>query len=180
MSTTLPKEVLTKYKSKNFVETGTLWGDAVQLALECGFEKVYSIEIDPAKVKSNLERFAKEIEEGKVVIIEGDTFEVFGDVLKQIKGTTTFWLDAHWDGDVAGQYKCPLPFELENISKMKSKSHTILIDDRRIFGDKGSTWGWEITEDQIIEKVLAINSKYTISYENGHVPNDIIVAQVIK
>jgi hypothetical protein len=180
MSTTLSKEVLSKYKNKNFVETGTLWGEAIEVALECGFEKIYSIEIDPEKVKFNREKFAKEIEEGKVNIVEGDTFEVFDDILKQITGKTTFWLDAHWDGDVEGQHKCPLPFELENISKMRSKSNTLLIDDRRLFGDKESTWGWEITEDQIIEKVLAINSKYDVSYENGHVPNDIIVAQIIK
>ena len=178
MSTTLSKEVLSKYKNKNFVETGTLWGEAVEIALECGFEKIYSIEIDPEKYKFNVEKFSKEIEEGKVVIIEGDTFEVFGDLLKQIKGKTTFWLDAHWDGDVEGKYKCPLPFELDSISKMKSKSNTLLIDDRRLFGDKGSTWGWEIAEDQIVEKILAINSKYEISYENGHVENDIIVAKI--
>ena len=178
MSTTLSKEVLSKYKNKNFVETGTLWGEAVEVALECGFEKIYSIEIDPEKVKFNQEKFAKEIEEGIVTVVEGDTFEVFGDVLKQITGKTTFWLDAHWDGDVEGQYKCPLPFELEEISKMRSKSNTLLIDDRRLFGDKESTWGWEISEEQIVEKVFSINEKYEISYENGHVPNDIIVAKV--
>jgi hypothetical protein len=178
MSTTLSKEVLGKHKNKNFVETGTLWGEAVEVALECGFEKIYSIEIDPEKVKFNQEKFSKEIEEGRVTIVEGDTFEVFGDVLKKISGKTTFWLDAHWDGDVEGEYKCPLPFELEQISKMRSKSNTLLIDDRRLFGDNGSTWGWEITEDQIIEKVFSINEKYEISYENGHVPNDIIVAKV--
>lgn len=180
MSTTLSKEVLNKYKNKNFVETGTLWGEAVKIALECGFEKIYSIEIDPKKVKFNQEKFSEEIKKGKVVIVEGDTFEVFGDVLKQIEGTITFWLDAHWDGDVEGKYKCPLPFELENISKMDSKSNTLLIDDRRLFGDKRSTWGWEITEKQIIEKIISINSKYRISYENGHVPNDIIIAKVEK
>lgn len=180
MSSTLSKDVLIKYKNKNFVETGTLWGEGIEVALECGFEKIYSIEIDPEKVKYNQEKFAKEIEEGKVIIVEGDTFEVFGDVLKKITGKVTFWLDAHWDGEVEGKYKCPLPFELEHISKMKSKSNTLLIDDRRLFGDSGSTWGWEITEKQIEEKIFAINSKYEISYENGHVPNDIIVAQVKK
>lgn len=178
MSTTLSKEVLNKYKNKNFVETGTLWGEAVEVALECGFEKIYSIEIDPEKVKFNREKFSKEIEDGKVLIIEGDTFEVFSDVLKKVTGKTTFWLDAHWDGDVEGQYKCPLPFELECISKMKSKTHTLLIDDCRLFGDKGSTWGWEITKEEIIEKVFSINEKYEISYENGHVSNDILVAKI--
>lgn len=178
MSTTLSKEVLEKYRNKNFVETGTLWGEAIEIALECGFEKIYSIEIDPKKVKFNQEKFAQEIGEGRVILVEGDTFEVFGGVLKKITGKTTFWLDAHWDGDVEGHYKCPLPFELEQISKMKSKSNTILIDDRRLFGDQGSTWGSEISEGQIVEKVMGINPNYQISYENGHVPNDIIVAKV--
>ena len=77
MSTTLSKDVLSKYKNDIFVETGTLWGEAIDIALELGFKKIYSMEIDPEKVKSNRDKFKKEIKEGIVEIVEGDTFKMF-------------------------------------------------------------------------------------------------------
>ena len=38
MSTTLSKSVLSKYKNDIFVETGTLWGEEIEGAIECGFK----------------------------------------------------------------------------------------------------------------------------------------------
>ena len=61
MTTTLSKSVLGKYKNNVFVETGTLWGEAVEVAIECGFKKIYSMEIDPEKAKFNKNKFKKEI-----------------------------------------------------------------------------------------------------------------------
>ena len=49
MSTTLSKDVLSKYKNDIFVETGTLWGEAIDIALELGFKKIYSTVTDFAK-----------------------------------------------------------------------------------------------------------------------------------
>lgn len=178
MSSTLSEEVLSKYSNKIFVETGTHFGDGVEIALKCGFEKIYSIEIDPDRVQMNREKFQKEIAEGKVEIIEGDTFDVFEGIVSSLKESATFWLDAHWDNDGApiGEYKCPLPFELDSIAKSGIKNHTLLIDDRRLFGDKGSTWGNTIDEKMINDKITSINSSYFIAYEDGHVEQDIIVA----
>ena len=62
MSTALSKSVLSKYTNDIFVETGTLWGEAVEVAIECGFKKIYTVEIDPDKVKFSQKKFAKEIE----------------------------------------------------------------------------------------------------------------------
>lgn len=179
MSTTLSKEVLLKYKKNDiFIETGTLWGDGVQIALECGFEKIISIEIDAERTKVNSERFKKEIEEGRVELIEGDTFDVFYDIVNSLESPATFWLDAHWDNDGApiGEYKCPLPYELDVIGESLIKTHTLLIDDRRLFGDEESTWGSSISEKEIEEKLIDINPSYFIAYEDGHVEDDIIVA----
>jgi hypothetical protein len=176
--TTLSKTVLEKYKNDIFVETGTLWGESVELALSCGFKKVYSIELDPEKVKYNNNKFKKEIEDGLVEIIEGDTFKVFTDVINKIASRATFWLDAHWDEGPVGEYKCPLPFELKSLLDHSIKNHTLLIDDRRIFGEVGSTWGEGIDENEIIALVKNINSEYEISYEDGCIPNDIIVAEI--
>ena len=93
MSSTLSKEVLLKHKKNNvFVETGTLWGDGVAVALECGYDKVISIEIDPDRVAANSERFADEIAEGRVELVEGDTFDVFEGIVEGLEEPATFWL----------------------------------------------------------------------------------------
>ena len=178
MSTTLSKSVLGKYKNDIFVETGTLWGEAIEVALECGFKKVYSMEIDPEKVKFNRDKFKKEIEDGTVEIIEGDTFKVFKDVINKVDAPATFWLDAHWDGDVLGEYKCPLPFELEALLSHPINTHTLLVDDRRIFGKANSNWGGDLDEKLLIEAMTDINKNYKISFEDGCIPDDIIVAQL--
>jgi hypothetical protein len=176
MTTTLTKEVLEKYPNDIFVETGTLYGDAVKLAVLCGFKKIYSIEINPDLVRSNRLQFANLIEQGLVEIIEGDTSIIFPELVSRLDGRTTFWLDAHWDGGPMGTVKCPLPMELEAIQSHSIKNHTIMIDDRRCFGI--GNWGAGIVESEIIAKVKDINSLYEIAYENGCIPDDIITAVI--
>lgn len=178
MSCTLSDIVLNKYKNNIFFETGTHWGGGVELALSCGFKKIYTCELSPQKIEFNKSKFAKEIAENKVVIVEGDTFETFATAIKELSEATTFWLDAHWDDGPMGKFRCPLPYELESLATHAIKNHTLLIDDRRLFGATGHTWGGEITEQQIIELIKKINPDYKISYENGFVPDDIIVARV--
>ena len=122
-------------------------------------------------------RFEKEIELGIIEIIEGDTFKVFEDVLNKVDKQATFWLDAHWDGGpTKGEYKCPLPFELELLLNHTIKTHTILVDDKRIIGNPNSTWGDDLDLNLIIESMMDINPDYKISFEDGCIPDDIIVA----
>lgn len=179
MISTLSKEVLEKYPNEIFVETGTQNGHGTQIALDCGFKKILTIEIDHEQVLRTSKRFEKEIEEGIIEIIEGDTFKVFGDVLKKVDKQATFWLDAHWDGGpTKGEYKCPLPFELELLLDHPIKTHTILVDDKRIIGNPNSTWGDNLDLDLIIEAMTDINPDYQISFEDGCIPDDIIVASL--
>lgn len=174
----LSKKVLEKYLNKYFVETGTYIGNSVQLALDCGFEKIITMEINPEKVNYVKERFSEEIENKKVIIFEGDTVDVFPEAIKLLDAPATFWLDAHWDDGPKGEYLCPLPIELELLLNNPIKEHTLLIDDRRLFGVPGTTWGHTIDEEGILESIFDINSEYKISYEDGCVANDIIVAKI--
>lgn len=174
----ITKTVLSKYVNHTFVETGTLFGDTVQLALELGFQRIISIEIDANLVANSMNRFAEHIATGRVQIVQGDTVDVFEQVVKSIDQPTTFWLDAHWDGGVLGTYKCPLPFELEVIANLPVRNHTLLIDDRRLFGDINNTWGGTVTELQIMTAVAKINPDYRVYYEDGFVRDDIIVAKI--
>lgn len=57
--------------------------------------------------------------------------------------------------------------------------HILLIDDRRLFGVE-MTWGQTLDEEKILKLVNDINKKYKISYENGYIADDVIVAKVEK
>lgn len=53
-----------------------------------------------------------------------------------------------------------------------------MVDDRRIFGQAGSNWGENLDEELLIEAMTDINKDYKISFEDGCIPDDIIVAQL--
>jgi hypothetical protein len=178
VSTTLSIEVLSKYKNEIFCETGTLWGEAIDVAIQCGFKKIYSIELDKEKVSSAQKKFSQQIEDGLVFIIEGDSSVVFPDLVKKLQEPTTFWLDAHWDGGPQGQRKCPLLDELGALLAHPLKNHSLLIDDRRLLGKRKSNWGKDVSEKDVVDLVKKINPQYKIVYEDGHIEDDIIAASL--
>jgi len=173
--TTLTVALLLCYPSDVFIETGTSDGNGVQIALDAGFLKIFSIEIDPHKVLAAQERFAKEIKKGIVSIIEGDSVNILPQIVNNIGPLkATFWLDAHWDNGPQGAKRCPLYDELEAIKFHQRNDHNILIDDRRIFGIPGSNWGEGISEQAIISLCFTINKLYNKQLHDGVVPEDII------
>ncbi len=175
IQTTLPASVLMDNMSHYFFETGTADGDAVRLALQCGFEKIFTVEIDPVLYAKNILRYKKYIDEGRVFMFLGDTFELMPEIIaNHIDKSCTFWLDAHQDFGPGGVKKCPLIEELEYI-KSSPLEHKLLIDDRRMFG---IWWGEGINEELIISKIKEVNPNYIISYADGHIADDIIVAKI--
>lgn len=176
--------VFSKYKEmvKYFVETGSYHGDGIQEALDSGFEKIISTEIFEDAFKICQERFK---EDDRVKLIFGDSIHLLYDAIKDVNEPIMFWLDAHFSGASTGKGENPYPLlqELNQISKHQIKEHTILIDDLRLW-NKGIPPGEgfplvDFENDEIIKKILEINSEYKISYENGHVENDILVAKII-
>jgi len=190
----LKQSILQKYTNEIFVETGTYAGNGIQTALDCGFTKIYSIESDEKFAEMARNRFSKEIEENKVEIIIGDSAQVLPEVLNKIDKPATFWFDAHFEtrgseheadiNEIEIVTRCPILFELEALKNHPIKNHKILIDDITVFNGfrkslgYESAWGKDITEQQIIDKILSINSEYEITYDAGFVPNDILVATV--
>jgi len=174
IQTTLSHQVLSKYKNPYFLETGTADGDCVRLALNVGFEKIYSIELDESLQSKNAIQYKSEIESGIVTLITGDSIVEVGNTVILLDKPTTFWLDAHVDFGPMGIKKCPLYEELESIKQSKIKTHTIMIDDVRIFGQH---WGESITLEKLKEKILEINVDYKFTFEdNQYAPKDILVA----
>jgi len=173
ITTTLSKEVLLKYTNPYFLETGTANGDCVRLALEVGFEKIFSIELDEILQNENITNYKSYIDEGRVSLITGDSLWEVSNIISKLDKPTTFWLDAHVDFGPMGTKKCPLYEELSSIKTSSIKTHTILIDDMRILGGH---WGEGISVEGLKEKLLEINPDYKFTFENGFAPNDILVA----
>ena len=175
---------LSKYWNPIFIETGTRSGHSVERALENGFEKIYSIELNERFYEECRNRFEKKIQEGKVELLLGDSVKRLPDILRRVDVRATFWLDAHWSGPstptAKGDVNVPLMRELDVIAGHHIKDHTILIDDVRLFdGDDRDGVDWSnVQEESVISILKNINSDYEISYEQGHVSNDVLVAQI--
>ncbi|MFA5036416.1 MAG: hypothetical protein WC479_04500 [Candidatus Izemoplasmatales bacterium] len=173
-SITLRKETLQKYMNPCFVETGTFKGGGVKLALDCGFSRIISIEIDPILYAE----VAKEYESNeRVVIHHGDSTQVLLSILSYINTPITFWLDAHiQESAVVGAYPVPLIQELNIIGQIRRGSHdTVMIDDRRLFG-VGNYWN-NIRERDIIQLLQEAYPDNQIMTEDSNAgENDILVS----
>jgi len=178
---TLKPEILKKYKGRRkvFVETGTSRGEGVAVALECGFEIVYSIEANEDVFAKACERFAMM---DNVVLLHGDSGEIMASLLRGLKERAVFWLDSHWstgEPELApGMSKCPVLLDLQAIREHPVKDHVILIDDIRYFRGPGiAQWG-NVTLSDILEMIMDVNPNYWTTFEAGFCPNDILVARV--
>jgi hypothetical protein len=158
MSISLSREMLTKYLSPVFVETGTYDGGGVKRARECGVSEIHSIELDPIRFK--MSQIACEGMPG-VHLYEGDTVDILPKIVSSIRDRATIWLDAHPIGEVdtckIGKFRHPLMQELEIIRKYSlRRDHTILVDDRPEFPVFGTT------DERVIEAIKAIHPNYTV------------------
>ena len=168
-------DTLKKFLNPVFVETGTHRGGGVRRALEAGFKTVYSIEIEDELFQQASERFKNKPE---VHLFHGDSAVYLPEVLNRVTEPATFWLDSHIMGPHGNpDAPCPLLKELQVIASHDLRTHKILIDDRRLLE---SNWNVQISE--VLDHILAINSDYVISFEDGDntkriFPNDIICVQ---
>ncbi len=167
--------VFAKFPNKYFIETGSYQGDGIRMALNTGrFQTIYSIELFPAFYKKCSRLFASN---PSVKLYLGDSSDVLPIILKEIDAPATFWLDGHFSGPGTGKgnTNTPLMAELENIRQHSIKTHTLLIDDVRLFGTAEFDF---VKLDDVIAKILEINPDYQISYEDGYCRNDVLVAKI--
>lgn len=131
-----------------FIETGTLHGDGVDYALEAGFAKVISIEINEQLATAAKKKYETE---PRVTIYQGNSPDVLRDILPEIHEPVLFWLDAHFPGGDAklAEYKdeldpdknVPLEVELKLINK-REYDDVIICDDLWIYENYSSPkWG---------------------------------------
>lgn len=168
------QKVFEKYPNHYFVETGTWYGDGVQMALNTGFQEVYSIELAPHYYEKAQKRFSNQ---WNIHLYQGDSAKILGNVIANINESITFWLDGHCslEDTAKGETMTPLLSELELIKQHPIKTHTILIDDIR----QASTSAFDYTTlEQIIAKLKEINPNYSLTFEDGFVKNDVLVAYI--
>lgn len=175
----IAKVVLRKYMADNFVETGTQHGVACGYAVKLGFRDVYSVELSPKFFKAAQAKFKGQ---PNVHLYNGRSQVELAKILPVLKGSTTFWLDAHYMGgpkpehmtDPAARDKLyPLYAELDLILANPALNiRAILIDDKRCM----TAQRWKlITVEGVLARFEA-TGRFNIAYENGLELNDIIVA----
>lgn len=126
-------DFLKKYPSNVFIETGTYTGKMI-LSMLRGFDKIVSIELDPALAAKAKENFS---DQNHVTIYQGDSGMLMNDILNNINERCIFWLDGHFSGGVTaeGDSYTPVLEELDMIFRHHIKDHVILIDDVHCFID---------------------------------------------
>lgn len=172
----------------NYFETG-LWDPRYEvsskMALRCGFEKIYCIEIRKDWFNLGKSVFNEHIMNGRYNLILDDSTNMKKYLNDDIfNNKTMFFLDAHVDNDNIHNYKfrCPLFDELEAIKSIDRKDNIILIDDLRIIN---TTFPWNECSygninflDKIKEKILTINNNYNFSTLDGEIANDVLLAYI--
>lgn len=173
MSLPPDKPLFKNYHNPFMVETGSWLGDSINAALKAGFKDIRAIEIDATNVALCRKRF----ENKPVSIFHGDSALILWDVIKEIEGQITFWLDGHWnffEGTEKGENPFPLLKELEQIARHPIKTHTIIIDDWHIFYE--DLVGY--SKQDIKNAILQINKDYQFTPVANPVISGIMIASV--
>ena len=179
-----------KFGCEVFFETG-MWDPRTNVsskqALQCGFEKVFCVEIRDDWVELGKGIFKQDIDTGRYSILHDDSVNMKFH-LDRLKPTfekkTMFFLDAHVDNNDIKNFKqrCPLMSEIGAIASLSRKDQVILIDDMRLLKKK-KPWGDNSLGNNdwvamIKEMILNINPNYKFMYLNGHIPDDVLCAYV--
>ena len=138
------KNVLDFYDIKNFVETGTGQAEVVQTVVEADDTlNIHTIEVIPEIYDKNKINFSylKDVNWHL-----GTSFDILPEILPDLKGSTLFWMDAHFPGADFGlssygdekddDKRLPLKKELETIVANRDVTNDVfVIDDLRIYED---------------------------------------------
>jgi len=144
------------------IETGTLFGDTVNVARNY-FDSVVSIEISRDFYEGCKQRFRKN---NNVFLHYGDSSKILKEILKSIKyERAVFWLDAHCAGvgTMQGTTRCPILGELDALVSHSREDNCILIDDADCFGLDDHY----PSIDEVFSILKNINANYNISIKNN-------------
>jgi hypothetical protein len=168
----ISSDILGKYLSPIFVETGSNRGDGVQAAMDAGFECIYSVEVAPYCHGWCAHRFWDF--RTRVHLFGMDSRKFLKWIMPRITTQVTFWLDAHFcQGEGGTVDDVPLLEELKIIRKHDVKTHRILIDDVRLMG----TDDLPVSLSRVMTSLKKINPDYQITrIDSPEFKDDILVA----
>ena len=138
------QDLIDKYSLECFIETGTLYGEAVEHARQFMFTQIISIEIEEDLASQCRAKFSHD---PRVNIITGDSSIKMEHAVSLITGPCLYWLDAHFPGGDRNDEKRKTYMEtddpnsrvplLKEIEAIKESSYfpesVLLIDDARLF-----------------------------------------------
>ena len=170
----MPKKGKFIKKNNSFIETGSLFGDGIQIAIESGFEKVISFEIDESLYNHCVDRYKNN---PNVEIILGDSaFELKRFLDKNKNNQFTYWLDGHYSGGITGigVKEYPIIEELEAILQRDVKGEVIYIDDMRLL----RSFSDDINLSKIEKMCLLYKPECKISFEaSDYDSEDILIIE---
>ena len=154
---------LFQYPNDVLVETGSGGGGGIRYALKYGFKEIHSIEINKAYYDVCVNAFRNN---PNVFLYLGDSLSLLPQILLEIKGKSTFLLDAHVMDvkSIHGQEICPILKELRlilNHAKQLGVRHSILIDDIKLFSGSVEAFGY-IKYTDIEKTIKDIDPSYTV------------------
>ena len=154
------KNYAIEYNLTMLVETGTYRGEMVE-AMTDHFQNIISIELSKTYAKKAQRYFRRQ---KKITIIQGDSGDVVGELIKKIDQPALFWLDGHYSADdtARGKKSTPVMEELHHILNAQDMHHVILIDDARAFG-KSEDYP---SLDELKSYVLSIRKNVSIISED--------------
>jgi hypothetical protein len=120
------REYAGRHGLRVLVETGTSYGEMVA-AMRRHFDRIESIEFDPALARQAARRFAGD---PRIRIHEGDSRHLLPELLRSLTAPALFWLDAGYYGWAGRTGACErLSEELEAILRHPVPGHVVLMDD---------------------------------------------------
>jgi hypothetical protein len=125
-----------RFGLRTLVETGTYRGEMVA-AMKSRFERIFSIEQDPALAETAARKFARY---PHIQIMRGDSHLILPELVKSLAAPALFWLDAGYYGwaGIHGDTR-RLGVELGAILGQRELGHVILMDDARgLNGENGA------------------------------------------
>jgi hypothetical protein len=174
----MPKVKNFKKITDKFIETGCYLGDGIQLAIDSGFEEIFTIELVEKYINICKNRFVN----NNINFIQGDSYVELSNLLDKFPNDRfTYWLDGHYSSADTGRgvKDFPIMEELEAILKRDVDGEIIYVDDMRILKD----YNQDINTEKIISLVKKYKSNYQIYYEDStlhsgeYLYNDIMVIE---
>ena len=146
-------EYIKKYSLHNYIETGTGEGATLEYSMRHCFDKFYSVEIHDEIFKRARDKFKNlsRLYGRDCSILHGNSYEKLPEILKNLKGNSLFFLDAHFPGadfkfsnygDTSDyDTRLPLEREIEVICNNRDISKDVfIIDDLVIFEPDGGPY----------------------------------------